>query len=581
HTSAELARKLGRNDVLWRSYLGIGNTFERSGLLDSARVYNERAIDVLEGMRGRNFSEETKAAFLGKWSYVYEAQIHVLAKLNRQRPAATWIEEAWTTAERGKARAFLDALSAGDVDLEGSLDPATRARKQELELIGNELRHRLRQATSGVSTDTLKAWKAELQELESQLSEIEERSRRDNPRLATLSAERPLSLVDMRRRLLAEDGALLLEYSLGDSASYVFAITGKESRLVPLPARAEIEPEVRKLRSVLSSPLPAGDAQFVESATRLYRMLLSPIADLLRAKGSVIIVPDGLLHLLPYDVLFEKAPAEIPADGEARGAFFAKLPYALASRRVCYGPSASVLALMASQQTAVSKGRGLFALGDPEFSPPDAGADSVGLKRLPQSRVEVESIAKRFPQDDRTVLLGREARESAVTAPQALGRYRIIHFATHGLVDQRHPERSSLALAYPQDAQEDGYLQASEIYRLRLGADLVVLSACETGLGRMVRGEGVLGLPRAFFYAGARSVLVSLWSVSDQSTSQLMTSFYGSLIEKGETTARALSTAKASLRGKPNVSHPFYWAPFVLIGPPNSDSHRAELDRSH
>ena len=329
HTGAELARKLGRNDVLWRCYLGIGNTFESSGPLDSARVYNERAIDVLEGLRGRSFSEETKAAFLGKWSYVYEAQIHVLAKLNRQRPAATWIEEAWTTAERGKARAFLDALSAGVVDLEASLDPATRSRKQELELTGNELRHRLRQATSGVSTDTLKVWKAELQEAESQLAEIDERSRRENPRLATLGAERPLTLADMRRRLLAEEGALLLEYSLGDSASYVFAITGKENRLVALPPRGEIEPEVRKLRSVLSSPLPSGDAQFVESATRLYRMLLSPIADLLRGKGSVIIVPDGLLHLLPYDVLFEKPPAEIPADGEARGAFFAKLPYAL------------------------------------------------------------------------------------------------------------------------------------------------------------------------------------------------------------------------------------------------------------
>jgi CHAT domain-containing protein/Tfp pilus assembly protein PilF len=578
-TAADLAQRLGRNDILWPCFLGMGDSFERAGMLDSARVYNEKAINVLESLRGRSFSEETKAAFLGKWSYVYEAQIHVLAKLNALKPSPDLVEEAWTTAERGKARAFLDAMSVGDLRLELTLDAETVSRMKEQELIVNDLRHRLREATSAVPADSLAAWKKALQTAERRSAEIEERARLNNTRYAALTAEHPLSLGDMRRRLLSEDGALLLEYALGDSASYVFVLTSKESRLYSLPPRSEIEGQVRALRSVLSSPSSKGDAQFVQSATALYRMTLQPAKELLGRSKSVLIVPDGLLHLLPFDVLFESTRSPIPSEDKDRGAFFAKLPYAMGSRRVFYGPSASTMALMASQKKTEPRGRRLLAIGDPVFA--GAGQDSGGLRSLPETRTEVESIAKRFRADERDVLLGAAAREKTLTEPDYLDKYRIIHFATHGLVDERHPERSSLALSYPQDPQEDGYLQASEIYHLHMNADLVVLSACETGLGRMVRGEGVLGLPRAFFYAGARSVLVSLWSVSDRSTAQLMTSFYGSLIGKGENTSRALSTAKETLRKNNNTAHPFYWAPFVLIGPPESENGRAEINRTH
>jgi CHAT domain-containing protein len=139
--------------------------------------------------------------------------------------------------------------------------------------------------------------------------------------------------------------------------------------------------------------------------------------------------------------------------------------------------------------------------------------------------------------------------------------------ASPGLVDTRRPERSSLVLSYPQDASEDGYLQASEIYGLHLDADLVVLSACETGLGQRLRGEGVLGLPRAFLFAGASNVVVSLWSVSDRSTSQFMQEFYRQMAQRHAAPAEALSRARASLRHAPGYAHPFYWAPFVLIGP--------------
>jgi CHAT domain-containing protein len=575
---ADLARQLGRNDVLWRCELGVGHTFERSGDLDSARVYNQKAIDVLESVRGRNFSEETKAAFLGKWSYVYEAQIHVLAKQYREHPTLAGVEEAFQTAERGKARAFLDALSQGNIDLAAGVDPGTQKREEELEFALNELRHRLRVADAKVPADTLRAWKKELRELEVRSDEIEEQTRINNPQRAVLGTDEPLSLAEVRGRLLGKGSGLLLEYSLGDSASYVFAITKQETRLYALPPRDVIEAEVRHLRSTLASAAPSGDAQLLASATALYRMILLPVADAIGKSKSIYIIPDGLLHLLPFDVLFEKAPSAPPTDPEARGRFFGSLPYALAKQDTYYGPSASVLAMMASAPKPSGKERELLAVGDPAFSKEGAPLDSTSLSPLPESRHEVESIARQFPAAQCTVLLGPEAREKTIMEPGFLAGYRILHFATHGLVDERRPERSSLAFSYPQDPSEDGYLAASEIYRLHLNADLVVLSACETGLGRMVRGEGVLGLPRAFFYAGARSVLVSLWSVSDRSTALLMTSFYGALIKKGEPTSRALVTAKASLRKNPDTSHPFYWAPFVLIGPSERENSKAKTN---
>ena len=209
-----------------------------------------------------------------------------------------------------------------------------------------------------------------------------------------------------------------------------------------------------------------------------------------------------------------------------------------------------------------------LGVGDPVFSSGSAEpGGSSDLAPLPFTRDEVNSIAEYFDEDARTVLLGEDAAEKTLSEPGFLSRYEILHFATHGFIDERRPERSSLALSFPKDPSEDGYLQAAEIYKLEMSADLVVLSACETGTGRMVRGEGVLGLPRAFLYGGASSVMVSLWSVSDRSTAKLMSVFYEQRTGKGRSHGEALRRASEHLRKTEGFAHPFYWAPFVLIGP--------------
>jgi CHAT domain-containing protein len=270
----------------------------------------------------------------------------------------------------------------------------------------------------------------------------------------------------------------------------------------------------------------------------------------------VLLVPDGPLHFVPFEVF---APAAAAPAAAERNRFFADRRYTLDGKDVTYGPSATTLATLSPGDR--EPGTDLLAVADPAFGTSE-------LAPLPQTRTEVEAISARYRGGEARVLVGADATESALLAPAALRNVRILHLATHGLVDDRRPERSSLALAAPTSPAEDGYLSVPEIYGLELNADLVVLSACETGLGRQVRGEGVLGLPRAFFYAGSPRVVVSLWSVADRSTAELMAGFYGHLVGDGRSAAESLHRAKAELRKEPEFAHPFHWAAFVVMGAP-------------
>jgi CHAT domain-containing protein len=188
------------------------------------------------------------------------------------------------------------------------------------------------------------------------------------------------------------------------------------------------------------------------------------------------------------------------------------------------------------------------------------------LARLPFTGDEVRTIGALFPEGRSRLYLREDATEEAVLTANALAGARFVHFATHGIVDEDHPDFSGLALSATEGGSGDGFLQVAEIFNLHLDAELVVLSACETGLGRMVRGEGLLGLTRAFLYAGASSLVVSLWSVADRSTSELMKRFYDSLVNENQSRTEALRAAKLSMLDDPDFAHPFNWAPFILIG---------------
>ena len=311
-------------------------------------------------------------------------------------------------------------------------------------------------------------------------------------------------------------------------------------------------------------------ASFNVQSRQLYHLLIQPFEGSLSSLRRLIIVPDSALSYLPFESLMTDRSV---VSGSA---------YLLQRFSISYEPSASALAAIktTSNQT---ESRGLVAFGDPAYhdsdaeperSPPTSKAADVSyyvergldLRRLPYTRTEVNAIGALFPAADRKVFLGVDANEMKVKS-EPLERYRYVHFAAHGVVDEENPARSGVILTLENNDKEDGILQMTEIMRLKLNADLVTLSACRTGLGKVVGGEGVLGLTRAFIYAGSRSVVASLWNVNDTATAELMKSFYAHL-KRGVPKDEALRQAKLGLmRGKQATwRHPYYWGPFVLSG---------------
>jgi CHAT domain-containing protein len=296
-------------------------------------------------------------------------------------------------------------------------------------------------------------------------------------------------------------------------------------------------------------------------------------------------VPDGSLDYLPFEAL---------ALGSAHSTRGERRPLYLGEKfTTVYGPSASALVtLQATNREVVTPAKMLLAFGDPVITSSSILADTTttrqtgspnsqprgtvraeeyaergfSLVRLPYTRDEILGISKLFPVAQRRVYLGAEASEEAVKA-EKLDDFRYIHFASHGFLDERRPSRSGILLSRAPQSAEDGILQIDEIMRLKLNADLVTLSACSTGLGRFVNGEGILGLTRAFFYAGARNVAVSLWNVNDSATATLMEAFYRNL-KLGLPTGEAMRQAKLSLLASSQITwhHPYFWAAFVIEG---------------
>lgn len=361
----------------------------------------------------------------------------------------------------------------------------------------------------------------------------------------------PASLREVQKNIPDEE-TILLEYFLGDSSSCLWVISEDEHQLFTLPGRNEMKDDIETLRFSLTQPDPSNLEFFSKSAQKIYSVLIEPAAPYLKKRSRLVIVPDGELFYLPFEALLTKAPKRGKSSDPAA------FPYLVTKHAVAYGHSATILMNMPAGMKARGTGRTrLLVFGDPAFS--------SQYKRLEYSAEEVKKIAANFSASDVDLFMQKEANEQRIKNTP-LDQYNYIHFATHGTVDEVIPDFSSLVLATDPERNEDGLLQAWEIMELKINADLVVLSACETGLGKMVRGEGLIGLTRSLIYSGASSVMVSLWSVADHSTSAFMSEFYRYLVAEEMGKSIALQQTKLSMIEDVDLAHPFYWAPFVLIG---------------
>lgn len=554
--------------------LGLARARYRIGDLKAAREAVEAALGKIESLRRKSASYDSRAAYLAAKQDFYGFYVDLLMELDRREPDAGHDARALAVSEEARARTLLEALTEAGADLRQDVPSALLAREADLARRVNDAdRERRRLLAGGAPADQQAAAEKELRLLLRDYDRAQAEIRLASPRYAALTRPRPLDLREIQERVVDRD-TLLLEYSLGRERSFLWAVTPDSLDSFLLPPRAVIEEAARRAHSLLAAShqtLARGQTELALAG--LSRLLLAPVAGRLAGK-RLLIVGDGALHYLPF--------AALPVPGDPT-----KAPL-VAGHEIVTLPSASALALLRRETAGRRPSTATIAvIADPVFEPEDprvrrrsgpqaaavvadvrsAASPRLPLGRLPFSRAEAAAILALVPPGQRMSALDFAASRETVLGG-GLERYRILHFATHGVLDTAHPELSGLVLSTvdPQGRPRDGVVRAHEIYRLSLSADLVVLSACQTALGKEIRGEGLAGLTRGFMYAGAPRVLVSLWEVEDQATAELMRRFYSGMLERGLPPAAALRSAQASLRSEPGWEAPYFWAGFVLQG---------------
>jgi CHAT domain-containing protein len=569
-----LTRQSGQRFFELLALYGLAYAERGRGNLTAAQTAIDTTLTQIETLRGEYYQPELRSA-----GYSRAAEFYELALDLRLRQAdVSNVEAAFALSERARARTLLELLAETHIELRQSLQPEWQTREREAQARLTAAQTQLIQARLAAQPDTarLNALQAELKQAEQTHAESERDIRRQYPRYAELHYPAPLDVAGARALLDGETA--LLAYALGQEHSFLFVVTRDGIQALRLPKAEELDALVRQLRQTLQQPGRREFGEYIRTARRLYEWLIAPAESALAGKKRLLIAPDQALHYLPFECLLTSAAAN-PAAG------FGKLDYLLKRWEVAYVPSASVLAsLRQRQREPRNDAKQFVAFADPLY--PAAGSSNKpsgkpavqrsliaesqerwALPPLPASAREARQIAQLFSAEQVSLYLGASAKEENVKTNAALTTARRIHFATHGLLDERQPQYSGLVLTLDDDLREDDLLQMHEIFNLKLQADLVVLSACRTGLGQQLRGEGVIGLTRAFLFAGAPSVAVSLWQVADASTADLMVRFYQQL-EQRHDKAAALRQAKLALIAQPRYSHPYYWAPFVLVGEP-------------
>jgi CHAT domain-containing protein/Tfp pilus assembly protein PilF len=562
--------------IVWRAEAGLAAALERQGETAAALDHYRRAIESVEAVRGKIEMAEEKAGFFQDKVDAYRKVVDLLLRLEEAEPMNGHALEAFQYSERARARAFLDLMAEARMNVEAGIAPELLSRQRELGQRLSEIQSQLIEAHSvKAPPEELAALERELARADDDYLSLSREVRRRYPRYASLQYPEPLRLPEIQK-LLGEK-TLLLEYLVGEGGSFLFAIRSRSYSVARLPAAPRLREEVARLRDAVSRPERAAFATYVSLARRLYDELVLPAKDLAADAEEILVAPDDILHYLPFELLLRTTAG---AGGDP-----SRLPYLIRDYRVSYVPAAGLLPTLARAEPTANPPMALLALGDPSYDrresiPGNAAQLAVRgpferdkpwmLRPLVHSRDEVTRIASLYPRDRADVLLGEQATEENLKSDGRLGKYRVVHLAAHGLLNESRPQFSGLVVSLPRAgaAEEDGLLQVYEIFNIRLNADLVVLSACETGLGKEIRGEGIVGLTRAFLYAGTLAVVVSLWKVADASTAELMVRFHEHLRAGALSQSEALRRAQLDLVEKSGFAHPYYWAPFVLVGKP-------------
>ena len=556
----------------------LGMLLWKIGRLAEAEVALRQAVDDLEVQQNRlGGTEESRSVFSAEFADYYKDYLKLLMELRRE-------QDAFRVLERFRAGSFLRTLAQRDLALKAEIPPELDQERRLANAEYDRTQGRIRDLKPTEDAKRIDEGLARLAELRGKQAEIAERIKKASPRYALLRYPQPLDVAATRAAL--DPGTVLLSYSVGREKSFLFVVppASKEDRslsvlTVPVGDKA-LREAVDAFRRMIDRKKPS--ETLAAGGRALYDLLIRPAETLIGQSERLLIVPDGPLHVLPWAALVRGAGADPPeylVSWKPHGTVVSATVYAQLKKARSDGRRSSAVEVaafgdprypaFAAPKAAARRGDGAeepeeFTGDDPELGAALRGG--YAFEPLPRSRREVETIVRLFaPRSE--AYLGEEATEKNAVS---IGRnVSIIHYACHAYVNERFPLDSALALTIPErpaPGQDNGLLQAWEIFeRVRVDADLVTLSACDTGLGKEMGGEGLIGLTRAFQYAGARSVLASLWKVDDASTVELMKRFYGYL-KAGRTKAEALRLAQVDLIASPPYSQPRDWAGFELIG---------------
>jgi CHAT domain-containing protein len=595
---------------------GIAHVQRDRGNLADGLAEIESAIKIVENLRSSVSDQQLRTTYSSSVREYYELYIDLLMQLEKQDPTKGYAAKGLEVSEHATARSLLETLHEARAEIRRGADPHLLEREHSLQqLLDGKTDRQIRLLGGEHTASQVATVRKEMQELLSEYQDVEAQIRASSPGYAALTQPQPFSLAEIQKQVLDAD-TLLLEYSLGSERSYLWAVTPDSLASFQLPKGAQVEAAARRVYELLTARnriekggpvlqktarLKRAEFEYKAASAALSEMVLGPVAKLINGK-RLVIVADGALQYVPFGVL--PSPR-----GEGSRSGSAPLIF---DNEIVYLPSASVLGLSRRDSPSRrSAPKAVAVLADAVFDPGDARVKSTGhnlvqqghspphsnpgstpwpasltesslirsvaevgargeghhLSRLAFSRQEAESIFAVTPAEQGLQALDFDASRATATSAE-LSQYRMIHFATHGLLDSEHPELSGLVLSLvdKRGRSVNGFLDLEDVYNLNLSADRVTLSACETGLGKEVKGEGLVGMTRGFMYAGARQVVASLWKVDDAATAELMGRFYKGMLQEGLRPAAALRRAQVEMRKQRQWADPYNWGAFTIQG---------------
>lgn len=607
-----LSEQAGDKDILISTLFKVARGERDLGALVEARSHIERSIKIIEDLRTSVASPDFRTSYFAGVRKQYELYIDILMKLDRLQPGKGFGTDAFLASERSRARSLIDLLTEAQADVREGADPQLLEKERELRgLLRSQGEYQMDVSSSNANSVEAQNVKRQIEDLRSKYRELEARLRKQSPRFLALAQAPRLNLSQIQAELRDGD-SILLEYALGDDRSYLWAVTRDSFSSYELPRRATLEDAGREVYRLLTArqtmaeekdgdqtKVAASDVLYYEKAYRLSQMILGPVAEQIGQK-RLLVVTEGMLQYVPLDALPLLPPEEAVKAKEltTTANVLPDLPPVIATHEIVTLPSIATLAAIRQERRRIgSEDKIVAVLADPVFSTSDDRVENhlptqtipspdliqssaqpalreLGARlrdgkamRLAYASAEADAILESTPRGGGMAVKGFDARRETAMST-LVGEYRIVHFATHGFLNAEHPELSGIVLTMvnPDGSRANGFMPLQDIYNLNLSADLVVLSACDTALGKDIKGEGLVSLTRGFISAGSKSVVASLWKVDDRATAALMAEFYKGMLQDKLAPAAALRSAKEKIRGQKAWSAPYFWAGFVLQG---------------